>query len=251
MNPADQGTWSIFSLFGRRKPDVIEHWYALLPNFQASAQEFYGSIEQELKARQVPGLEMSRVEFAEGGLLSAKREYLRMCRERLVFDVCAAPFGTAYFFSCRFAEIPPVIKLWELLVAFFGFCVTYYIFYRVFGFFFGSVLLLVALCGLVYLLRNAIAMGLRDLDATLIKIPVIGPIYEVFFRKETYYRQDTRLMYLETVSTVVRELVEEVAAAKGVRMLQISQYSPVMSELYKPTTVSLPEPQPAKIAGES
>jgi hypothetical protein len=83
-------------------------------------KEFYAAVERELKDREVPGLEIFYVDFAEGGLLSAKREYLRMTRERLVFDICAAPFGTAYFFSCRFAEIPAVIQLWQLLVVLIG-----------------------------------------------------------------------------------------------------------------------------------
>ena len=43
-----------------------------------------------------------------------------MTRELLVFDVCAAPFGTAYFYSCRFAELPSQIKLWQLAVLLIG-----------------------------------------------------------------------------------------------------------------------------------
>src|SRR5467141_2523433 len=112
----------MFSFFKPKKMDVLSHWYSLIPGFNTSAQEFYQSIERELKERQVPGLEITRVEFSEGRLLSHKREYLRMTRERLVFDVCAAPFGTAYFFSCRFAEIPAVIRLWQLIILFAVFC---------------------------------------------------------------------------------------------------------------------------------
>ena len=59
------------------------------------------------------------------------------------------------------------------------------------------------------------AMGLKDLDTTLIRTPVIGAIYEAWFRKESYYRVDTRLMYLEIVSGVVKRLAEDATAAKG------------------------------------
>ena len=80
-------------MFGLLKPkkaeDVLDHWYTLVPEFQFSTNEFYGAVEQELKRRLVPGLEIERVDFSEGGLLSANRVYLRMIRERLVFDVCA------------------------------------------------------------------------------------------------------------------------------------------------------------------
>src|ERR1700694_3829827 len=106
----------MFGLFARKKADVLSHWYSLVPGFAATTKDFYEAVETELKERQVPGLEIFRVEFAEGGLLSGSREYLRMARERLVFDVCAAPFATSYFFSCRFAEIPAVVQLWQLLV---------------------------------------------------------------------------------------------------------------------------------------
>ncbi|HTQ95417.1 MAG TPA: hypothetical protein VMH89_01350, partial [Candidatus Acidoferrum sp.] len=69
----------------------------------------YRSVEDELKARKVPGLRISRVEYHEGGLLSDKRTYLRLARERFAFDVCAAPFGRAYFFSLRFVEVPRLL----------------------------------------------------------------------------------------------------------------------------------------------
>jgi hypothetical protein len=32
------------------------------------------------------------------------------------------------------------------------------------------------------------------------KAPGIGPVYERFLRKETHYRQETRVMYLQTVT---------------------------------------------------
>jgi hypothetical protein len=190
---------------------------------------------------------MSRIEFSEGGLLSDKREYLRMSRERLVFDVCAAPFGTAYFFSCRFAEIPAIIRLWQLLVlsAVFGVFAIFSLAVctRVFGaltIFVWPIGWIVLIAFLVYLLRNAVTMGLKDLDALLIKSP-FGPIYERWFRRETYYRQDTRLMYCDTVNAVVKGLVEEITAEKGVKLVQFNEYNPVLGELYKPAP---PKPEP-------
>ena len=240
----------MFGFFKPKQADVLNHWYSLVPNFNTSTKEFYEVVEKELKDREVPGLEMSRVEFSEGGLLSDKREYLRMIRERLVFDICAAPFGTAYFFSCRFAEIPAVIQLWELLVllAALGGCVllSLAICAKIFGLLTPFVwplgwIVLIAL--VIYTLRNAVAMGLKDLDAMLIKLPVVGPIYERFFRRETYYRQDTRLMYCDTVNAVVKEKVEEVTGAKGIKLIRFNEHSPILGELYKPSTATLPKPK--------
>jgi len=92
---------------------------------------------------------------------------------------------------------------------------------------------------LIYTLRNAVAMGLKDLDAALIKSPVVGPIYENWFRKETYYRHDTRLMYCDTVNAVVKAKVEETTGAKGIKLIRYMENCPMLSELYKPNPVSL------------
>jgi hypothetical protein len=229
----------MFGFFRPKKAEVINHWYALIPGFRTPAAEFYASIEAELKAREVPGLEMSRVEFAEGGLLSANRTYLRMTRERLVFDVCSSPFGTAHFFSCRFAEIPTVIKLWQLAITMIGIFVFIGMLWRAFGFIVGTLAIIVAFIFGIYFLRNAVALGLHDIDATLIKSPVVGPIYERFFRKETYYREDTRLMYHDTVNEIVKAKVEEVTGAKGIKLIRFNEYDPIWSDLYKPRIVNL------------
>ena len=231
----------MFGFFKSKQADVISHWYALVPGFNTSTKEFYEAVEKELKVREVPGLEISRVEFSEGGILSDKREYLRMARERLVFDICAAPFGKAYFFSCRFAEIPAVIHLWQLLVLSLalGICalLSFIACAKVFGdltIFVWPVGWIIVIVLLVYVLCNAVAMRLQDLDATLIKSPVVGPIYERWFRRETYYRHDTRLMYCDTMDGMVRALVEEITAAKGVKLVQFKRHSPVFDDLYKP-----------------
>jgi hypothetical protein len=163
----------------------------------------------------IPDLERIRVDFAEGGMLSDRRVYLRLIRERLVFDVCAAPFGTSFFFSCRQAEIPTTIKLWHLVV--FGLVLLFSVpvAMQLMGTFLGPLLLVLFWIFFVWLCRNAIPMGLTNLDGLLIRTPVIGPLYERFLRRETYYRVDTRLMYLDTVNAVVKKRVETTTAAGG------------------------------------
>ena len=124
--------------FFQKKAEVLEHWISFAEEFQFSSAEFYAAVEKELDARKVPGLEKSRIEFAEGGLLSDKRVYLRMLRERLVFDVCAAPFGTRFFFSCRMAEIPSVIQLWQLAAVVVGLGIIAALFWKFLGFALGT-----------------------------------------------------------------------------------------------------------------
>lgn len=141
---------------------------------------------KELTAQQVPGLKIKKVEFSEGGLFSAKRQYLRMTRDDLVFDVCAAPFGVNYFFSCRFASVPPT--------------------------------------GLMALIKIILSLILEKLNLKLV---------------DTYHKEDTRLMYLTVVEGVVKKLVEEETAAKGITLLQEYSYAPILGDLYKSRTKTL------------
>ena len=55
---------SMWNPLRSQKAEVISHWYALIPNFNTSTQEFYSDVEKEVEARQVPGLTMSRVDEA-------------------------------------------------------------------------------------------------------------------------------------------------------------------------------------------
>jgi hypothetical protein len=222
--------------YGRKKADMLSHWFSVVDNHSGSSEEFYGEIERELEARKVPGLTITRVEFAEGGALSDKRVYLRMVRERLVFDCCAAPFGRAYFYSIRFAEIPPKVQAWQLGVCALALLLLTVLAIRVLGVVVGPLALGALVCSLVWTLRNAISIGLEDLDASLVKSPLLGPIYERYFRAESYYRHDTRLLYQEIVSEVVKKKVEEVTAAKGVKLLRTFESSPILGDLYKPVT---------------
>lgn len=227
---------SFWQKFFWPKDQIHQHWYSAVDNFHHITADFYQRIESELVARKVPGLEISRVEFSEGGPLSGKREYLRLKRERLVFDICAAPFGTSYFFSFRLVELPLGIKPWELLIFLFGFVFVAEFFIKSFGIISGVFVLFMVLAASCYIMRNAVALGLRDLDTTLLKTPVIGPVYEVLFRKETYFRQDTRLMYLSTVNGITEALVEEVTLAKGIKLVKRFDRKPIHGELYQERT---------------
>lgn len=221
----------------------MNHWIASADDFTLAPQEFYDSVEKEIFALKIPGLEISRVDYAEGGLLSDNRVYLRLIRERLAFDVCAAQFGTRYFFSCRTVYSPAEVKFWHVLVVLGG---LYGIFYEL-AQFLSIVMAGVALLGLVLavclMFRNVVASGLNDIDTLLLKIPAIGPIYERVFRKETYYRFDTRLMYLDTVPAVIQKLADDVTGAKGVKLVRQYQSAPILGEIYKPLPPRKPEPE--------
>ena len=213
----------MFGLWPKQKTILLEHWYVLLEDFQTSTPEFYESIESALEERQVEGLQKSRVEFPEGGPGSPRRLYLRLRRERLIFDVCSAPFGTSWFFSCRFAEIPIKLRVWELLVLLGILTGIYALYWSAFGYLWGSATFTASILGTLYLLNSLVAMELYNLDAVLIKLPVIGTVYELFLRSNSYYREDTRLMYTDTVNRVIREKVEEFAGQEGVTKVEFKE----------------------------
>lgn len=230
--------------FKSNRDEVLSHWIAFVESFSLAPQEFYQLIERALAQRKIPGLEISRVEYGEGGLLSDQRIYLRMIRERLAFDTCAAPFGTGFFFSCRTVYSPAVLRWWHLLVVLVFFNLTLGVLTQLLGYSFAILAQLTLILAIIQVFRNSAVAKVADIDATLMKIPVVGPVYERWFRKETYYRQDTRLVYLETVTKLVQELAEEITAAKGVKLVRQFQTAPVFGELYKPVPPSPASPTP-------
>lgn len=195
-------------------------WHALVPDFETSTDEFYGGLRSAVAARRIPDLEISEIEFREGGPLSARRRYLRIRRERLIFDVCSAPFGTSWFFSCRYGEIPVRLRLWEIAAMAAATAGLVLLHAAVFGRVAGPVLFLLNVAAVLFLANGLLASGLYGLDAVLLKLPVLGKFYERFMRGDSYFRDDSRQMYREAVDSLVRQAVEEAAGAKvpgGVR----------------------------------
>ena len=219
----------MFRIFKPKQPVVLKWWYVVQLDFEASTEEFYSAIEQDLAARELQGLELSRVEYAEGGLLSAQRVYLRMKRERLLFDVCSAPFGTSWLFSCRFSEFPITIRPWEVVALFLALGAFWFSYVQLFGFLTGNIMFGATMIGIILAMVCAVPFGFHDMDAALMQMPVVGPFYEVFFRRDTYYRQDTRAAYTTIVNSIVRERVKEIAKARGVEDVQFFEQPPESS----------------------
>ena len=159
-----------------RPADIFSRWHHLIENLQASPMEFYSQVEAALQKRQIPDIKTSRVDWREGGLLSAKREYLRVRRKEFVFDICGAPFGTGFFFSWWLGELPS--GFWALVSL----------------------------------------------------IPLFGPLMIWAFRRETYYKNDTALMFQDTVHSAVMEILDGMSSAKGLRVLSELERKPIMRE---------------------
>ena len=217
-----------------RHAEVFTHWGTVLPGIHFSAQEFYGKLEEAIRARQWPGVEFLRVQHSEAGLLSHQREYLRVVRQRQVFDVCAAGFGRDYFFTLREAEIQAQLSLVTLFILLLALAIFLNLCVNTFGFFGGLINFGVFLAFGVLLLLNVLRMGLTRLDGMLMRTPVIGAVYETWFRRSgTYFQHDTRVVFLKLMDDLVKELVDAETSAKGVQLLSCFEHQPILDGLYK------------------
>ena len=224
--------------FENKRGILIDHWIVSAAEFSLAPGEFYTTVEQQLSARKFPSVEISRVEFAEGGLMSDQRLYLRFMRERLAVDVCAAPFGTEYFFACRTTYIPALVRLWHIVVALAFFFAVEALLIKPLGFTFATI----AVVALVGVLQNASSGAMADLDTLLLKIPVVATIYEDWFRVDTYYREDTRALYMQLLPKFIEAMAEDTCTVKGVKLEPQFQPAPPVSPLNKPPP---PDKKPA------
>ena len=212
---------------------VLSHWYHLVENLQHSPQEFYGSLEEAIGRRQIPDISLSRIDYLEGGMLSAKREYLRAERKRLVFDICAAPFGTGFFVSWWLGETR---SSWAALIAVAMVAVILFafgIFIDTVGFFLGALIAIIVVASLFAAFTSLIREGMIPLEISLSEIPLFGRIYERLFEPVTYYKIDTTLMFQESVRLSVLEVLDQVTQAKGLRSLSESERKPILKEFSK------------------
>ncbi len=212
---------------------VKSHWSKLVEGLQASPQEFYASVEEAVRSRQIPGAEISRVDWHEGGILTAKREYLRVMRGRAMFDICGAPFGNGFFFSWWHAvPISPYGPLALAALIFLG-LVGIPVAFKSLGFVKGMLLVFVGVPFLFWLFVQFMKDQREGWDDPLVAMPVLGPIYESFFRPRTYYKIDTDLMFEAAVSAAVSDVVDQMTTAKGLRALTELERKPIMRDFFK------------------
>lgn len=81
------------------------HWHHYFENLQYSSKEFYAKLKILIEEYKFPGVQISLSNFSEGGLMSAKREYLTIKKGDYRFDCCAAPFGNSFFVSWWLSEL--------------------------------------------------------------------------------------------------------------------------------------------------
>ena len=220
--------------------NVVSHWHQLFEQYQTSSLEFYTSVEKAVEKRLVPEAYWTRVEHKEGGLASAKREYLRMHRGKFAFDICAAPFGTGFFVSWWLTEPAlPFAFLYTL-----GFFVAVFVCFNLaygIGFAFGALssgygkgvvlggmLSVIGVPAFLWLLGSALRRGIIPGERTVLAMPIVGWLYERIFAPETFYAMDTAIMFQDSIHSAVLEVIDCMTSAKGIRALTEAERKPIM-----------------------
>jgi len=212
-----------------RKPQVEGHWHSLIEDFATSSEDFYKLVREGIDRRKIPNLKIKPVTWKQGGPGSGKRVYLRVSREGLNFDICAAPFGTGYFFSWWLARIPRILLdiLFIIFVLFVGNLFFNWAITRGEGHEGLNFLQLVwAGCStliigplVLFLLGLLVRHGETGLEPTVLSMPITGFFYGLVFRPNTYFNEDTAIMFRESVHHAVTEAIDQVTTAQGVRGL--------------------------------
>ena len=128
-----------------------------------------------------------------------------------------------------------MVRLWHIIATILFVGVSGFLLIRPLGFPFAIVAMVAFLFAIAAVLRNAGNSAFTDLDALLLKIPVVATIYENWFRVDTYYRTDTRTLYLKLLPEIIKAAAEDICAANGVKLVQRHKSPPpLLHEIFLP-----------------
>jgi len=205
--------------------EVISHWHHSFEDFNTSAVEFYGAVEETLRQKEAPSVTTSRVDWHESGLFSAKREYLRISYGRFSFDLCAAPFGKDFFFSWWLVKRGPDAAILLGCLGVIALPIALLISMQIAGFLGGIILFMIILAACFAALLNSARSG-SAVEDIILAIPIAGRAYERFLKPVTYYSIDSRTIFEETVHRVVTNHISS--------LLTINKLPPLTSDELKP-----------------
>jgi hypothetical protein len=227
---------------GMAPSNVEAHSYQFIENISVSSHGFYHAVVRNLLSRQVPNMIPTRIEYHEGSILSAKREYLRLRRDRIVFDVCAAPFGTGFFVSWRLVTRQRSwMKLCRKvgLVWFLGTLLLSMLTAMTAGFgqalqVFGTMTILLLILTTINIIGHFVLhTWLLNIDANLSASPYYGELYAWVIGRDTYYHTDTILMFKEAVTAAILQAISEFTGTQELRPGSDREAKPVMKELFE------------------
>lgn len=206
--------------------EVISHWHQSVEGLGTSVTGFYESIEKALRDKEVPDLHMERTLASERGILSAKREYLRVTYGRLFFDICGAPFGKDFFFSWWLLKrTPGFAALWGCAILV-GLPFILLAFVAMLGLVKGVLFAFVFVAVAAAVVRGAFADGWGAIEDSILAMPVIGFLYRKFMSPVTYYSEDTRLMFEDTIHRTVIQVVSGILTLNKLPQISPEQLKP-------------------------
>ena len=229
---------------------MLHYWPELIEGMRFSTKEFYERTEAALQARNIPELEVTHVDIKEGGPMTPRREYLRLRRERLVFDICAMPFGSGFYVSEWFWRQPRRLTLFLLLVLAAVIALGYsastaqpWLIYRpIYRFFDWKLgiyptstrrILTIGLppIGVILgLFVSAICFG-EALDGILMRIPIVGYIYERWLRRVTYYREDRTQAFQAAAHQALCTVIDDICKTQGIAPLSDAAKRPMHPQI--------------------
>jgi hypothetical protein len=229
--------------------DILSHWSKLIENFNTDSEGFYTAVDAALERRKIHDALTRHIQWSEGGILSPNREYFRIEGSGFAFDLCAAPFGTGFFFSWwltkKRTEWPGLYMIAFVVATSFIYWGTLravpYLFHGVPAFsalwvfqvlaLNPFVLLAFSLLVLFWLVAMVARGGFRGAEEVMLGIPGVGWVYERWFAPVTFYRLDTAAMFRATVHAAVLEVIEDLTTKKGLRALAPEDRKPLLDRL--------------------
>jgi hypothetical protein len=199
-----------------RNPDglVLSHWHTLFEDFSTSSLDFYAAVEAAVRERKLPEISVSRERFSEGGIGTPEREYLRIKRNRIAFDICSAPYGGGHFFSWWLARVPPRFGVFTAIGIFLAATGLTWILYLMLGW-----MLPDGFMGYLIKVPFVVQEGMLADEEGVMLLPIIGRLYVFIFNPLTYYRLDNALMFRDSVRNAVNEVINDLREQKGLRLL--------------------------------
>lgn len=206
--------------------EVISHWHQSVEGLSTSTMEFYEAVEKALREKEIADLRMERIAVSEHGILSAKREYLGVSYGRLRFDICGAPFGKDFFFSWWLVKRSPGFAGLLGCASIIGVPLVALVFIGALGFIKGVLMTILAIVIVFAVLRSSSEEGWAAIEDAILAMPVLGVLYAKFIKPVTYYSEDTRLMFEETVHRVVLQVVSGILTINKLPAIQADQLKP-------------------------
>jgi len=211
----------------------LNDWRSWYKNFQMPPLEFYGLLEAAIRRRQIPDLEISHKNYRQSCLLSDRRVYLRLRRDRMLFDCCAAPFGTDYFFSYWLWFLPRRFTFYHFLglatISLIGEFAAHHTVYWL------DILMgFLTMAFILFLIvRSRWFPSSLWLEEYAHGLSVIGVIWELFFRRPTYFEQDTASVFHAVIHDCYMDVLDGLTQTHSLRALsEEERQKPVMRDFF-------------------